>query len=438
MSAPVVKADVNKVRPLGTGKLLAWLFLLPAVVMLAVLVAYPIVWSLLRSLYGADGWSEFVALDNYKELFTDDDTLTALKNNAIWVVVAPTVVTALGLVFAVLTERVRFATAFKLIVFMPMAVSMLAAGIIFRLVYDQDPDKGVANAVMVGVHDMFLGGGAQYEGAQARPNADLKPAGKGFQTQKEFTGTAALPLVALAEDKVPKDAKPAVAPPPQDGALTGVVWRDFTKGATGAVNKIDQNELGLPGVKVQAVQNGKTVASATTGKDGSFTLKVTGPVQLKLPDSNFGKSYTGPSWLGPDLVTWAIIMAYVWMWAGFAMVLIAAGLAAIPRDALEAARVDGATEWQVFRRVTIPLLAPVLMVVMVTLVINVLKVFDLVYIISLGSSQKEGNVLALQMYLASFGGGNNQGMGSAIGIFLFLLVLPAMLFNIRRFRKENS
>ncbi|NUU25341.1 MAG: sugar ABC transporter permease, partial [Streptomycetaceae bacterium] len=141
--------------------------------------------------------------------------------------------------------------------------------------------------------------------------------------------------------------------------------------------------------------------------------------------------------LGPNLITPAIIGAYVWMWAGFAMVLIAAGLAAIPRDALEAARVDGATEWQVFRRVTVPLLAPVLVVVVVTLIINVLKVFDLVYIISLGSSQKEANVLALQMYLASFGGGENQGLGSAIGIVLFLLVLPAMLFNIRRFRREQ-
>ncbi|HEX2498122.1 MAG TPA: ABC transporter permease subunit, partial [Actinomycetes bacterium] len=109
----------------------------------------------------------------------------------------------------------------------------------------------------------------------------------------------------------------------------------------------------------------------------------------------------------------------------------------IPRDALEAARVDGATEWQVFRRVTMPLLAPVLLVVLVTLVINVLKIFDLVYIIAPGSTQPNANVLALQMYLASFGGGNNQGLGSAIAVALFLLVVPAMLFNIRRFRQEK-
>jgi ABC-type sugar transport system permease subunit len=126
------------------------------------------------------------------------------------------------------------------------------------------------------------------------------------------------------------------------------------------------------------------------------------------------------------------------MWTGFAMVLIAAGLAQVPRELLEAARVDGANEWQVFRRVTVPLLAPVLVVVLVTLMINVLKIFDLVYIIAPGSTQQDANVLALQLYLSSFGGGNDQGVGSALGVLLLLLVLPAMLFNIRRFRRERT
>jgi alpha-glucoside transport system permease protein len=85
-----------------------------------------------------------------------------------------------------------------------------------------------------------------------------------------------------------------------------------------------------------------------------------------------------------------------------------------------------------------PLLSPVLLVVFVTLVINVLKIFDLVYIMAPGSVQPEANVLALQMWLVSFGGGNDQGLGSALGVFLFVLVLPAMLFNIRRFRREED
>jgi ABC-type sugar transport system permease subunit len=68
----------------------------------------------------------------------------------------------------------------------------------------------------------------------------------------------------------------------------------------------------------------------------------------------------------------------------------------------------------------------------------VLKVFDLVYVIAPGSTQQDANVLALQLYLSSFGGGNDQGVGSALGVLLLVLVLPAMFFNIRRFRKERN
>ena len=96
-----------------------------------------------------------------------------------------------------------------------------------------------------------------------------------------------------------------------------------------------------------------------------------------------------------------MIISYIWIWAGFAMVVIAAGLAAIPRDVLEAARTDGGTEWQVFRRVTVPLLAPVLTVVFITMLINVLKVFDIVVAVAPGSVQDDANVLALAMWRTS-------------------------------------
>ena len=146
---------------------------------------------------------------------------------------------------------------------------------------------------------------------------------------------------------------------------------------------------------------------------------------------------TGVSWLGPMLVTPAIIGAYLWIWTGFAMVLIGAGLSALPRDALEAARMDGANEWQIFRRITVPLLAPVLAVVFVTLVINVMKVFDLVYIIAPGPVQEDATVLATQMWLVSFGGGNNQGLGSALGVLLLLLVVPGHGSQHPTFPKES-
>jgi alpha-glucoside transport system permease protein len=117
------------------------------------------------------------------------------------------------------------------------------------------------------------------------------------------------------------------------------------------------------------------------------------------------------------------------------MVVIGAGLAALPRDVLEAARTDGASEWQTFRRVTVPLLAPVLSVVFITMIINVLKVFDIVLALAPESTQQNANVIALAMWRTAFPE-NNFGLGSAIAVFLFLLVIPVLALNIRRFRRE--
>ncbi|MFC9653560.1 MULTISPECIES: carbohydrate ABC transporter permease [unclassified Streptomyces] len=423
----------------GTRKLVAAGFLLPALVLLGALVVYPIGFSVYRSFFDKSGDS-FAGLDNYIELFSDDTILTAVKNNAIWVVVAPTIATALGLIFAVLTERVRWSTAFKLVIFMPMAISMLASGIIFRLVYEQDPERGIANAVAVGVHDTF-NESAAFPRARPLPVHPLKPAGGGAFVTKEpaRAGTEVLlPLVGVAPAKMPSDAAPAKAARPADGRVTGTAWLDFTKGGGGKPNVIDAKELGLKGIAVEAVKDGKVVASTTAGADGTFSLpEAADGAQLRLPAANFREPYNGVDWLGPSLVTPAIIGSYIWMWAGFAMVLIAAGLASVPRELMEAARVDGATEWQVFRRITVPLLAPVLAVVMVTLMINVLKIFDLVFIIAPGSSQDDANVLALQLYRSSFGTDADLGVGSAIAVLLLLLVIPVMLFNIRRMRRET-
>ncbi|WP_430379418.1 carbohydrate ABC transporter permease [Streptomyces sp. B1-3] len=421
----------------GTRRTVAVLFLLPALVLLGALVVYPIGYSLVRSFYNQSG-DGFAGFDNYKALFTDDGILTALKNNVIWVVFAPTISTALGLIFAVLTERIRWGTAFKLLVFMPMAISMLAAGIIFRLVYDQDPDKGFANAVWVGVHDTFAQS-SSFPKAHPGRSSPLVAQGGGFVTKATVHtgGTVTLPLVGVAPDQMPSDAKKAVAPQADPGRITGTTWQDFTRGkGVGTLGGVDPSELGYPGMKIEAVKDGKVVETVKAGDDGTFSFseKANG-AQLRLPASNFREAYNGVDWLGPSLVTPSIIGSYIWMWAGFAMVLIAAGLAGIPRELLEAARVDGASEWQVFRRVTVPLLAPVLAVVVVTLMINVLKIFDLVYIIAPGSSRDDANVLALELYLKGFSE-DQPGIASAISVFLLLLVIPVMWFNIRRLRRE--
>jgi alpha-glucoside transport system permease protein len=422
----------------GTRLTVAVLFLLPALVLLGALVVYPIGYSLVRSFASDSAGGGFAGFDNYKALFTDDGIRTALKNNIIWVVLAPTVATALGLVFAVLTERVRWGTAFKLVVFMPMAISMLAAGIIFRLVYDQDPAKGVANAVVVGVHDTFARSSA-FPKAHPGRESPLVARDGGFVTRSPVsTGqSVALPLVGVAPDVLPPDAARAVRARSEAGRITGTTWQDFTRGkGVGTLGGVDPTELGYPGMRIEAVRDGKVVESTKAADDGtfSFSSKADGAL-LRLPAGNFAEPYNGVDWLGPSLVTPAIIGSYVWMWAGFAMVLIAAGLAGIPRELLEAARVDGANEWQVFRRVTVPLLAPVLAVVAVTLMINVLKVFDLVFIIAPGSSQDDANVLALELYRKGFSE-DRPGVASAIAVLLLLLVIPVMFFNMRRLRQE--
>ncbi|WP_225801581.1 carbohydrate ABC transporter permease [Streptomyces sp. NK15101] len=427
-------------RGRGRSRAVAAGFLLPALLLLGALVVYPIGYSVRRSLFDRSDTS-FVGFDNYLALVTDDSLRTAVRNNLIWLVVAPAVATALGLVFAVLTERVRWGTAFKLVVFMPMAISMLAAGIIFRLVYEQDPDRGVANAVWVGVHDTFAESSG-FPRARPLPVHPLEAAGGGaFVTEEPVRAgvPVLLPLVGVAPAQMPPDARPAHAPTAAGTEITGTAWLDFTRGGGGKPNAVDPKELGLKGLRIEAVRDGKVVATATAAADGSFTLpadRADGAV-LRLPASNFREQYNGVEWLGPSLVTPAVIGAYVWMWAGFAMVLIGAGLAAVPRELLEAARVDGANEWQVFRRITVPLLAPVLVVVLVTLMINVLKVFDLVFVIAPGSAQDDANVLALQLYRSSFGTDADLGVGSAIAVVLLLLVLPVMVVNIRRIRRES-
>ncbi|MDG9715180.1 ABC transporter permease subunit [Streptomyces sp. DH24] len=425
------------------GRIIALLFVFPAVLLLGALVVYPVLFSVGRSFFDASG-NNFVGAENYTEMFQDPATLKAIRNTTIWVVVAPALLTGLGLILAVLVEKVRWATAFKLLMFLPMAVSFLAAGIIFRLAYEEDPDKGVLNAAMVSVHDAF-------EDAASYPTARARE-GQGIVKDKDGsyrTGAAVSPgdtvhlgLVGVLPDDLPGGAEPAhEAAARKAGAdeLSGVVYLDFTPGGGGEQGRVDQRESGLPEMKVEAVRDGRTVATTTTGSDGSFrfTGLADGSYEVKLPAKNFAPPYDGISWLGPTLVTPAIIGAYLWIWTGFAMVLIGAGLATLPRDALEAARMDGANEWQIFRRITVPLLAPVLTVVFVTLVINVMKVFDLVYIIAPGPVQEDATVLATQMWLVSFGGGNNQGLGSALGVLLLLLVVPAMVFNVRRFRRSQ-
>ena len=438
---PVAAAPPPTAGPGRRGKYLTGaIFLGPALFLLGVWMVYPAVYTIVRSFFGEHGFiGTWVGIDNYKTLFTTSTLLTAIKNNAIWVAVVPALVTAIGLIFAVLTERVRWAVAFKTVVFLPMAISAFATGVTWRIMYQQDPGLGAVNALGKTISGVFSPAGVLSQASPSTPALQTTSGGAlVLKTATHPGGIVLLGLTGIAPDQVPKSAAQAVTPPPKPGDVVGTVWRDFKPGG-GKAGVVEKQELGLPGVTVELRNSaGKTVQSTTSKANGSFDFSKVpqGTYHAAIGAKTFAKPFGGYAWLGPNLIVPSLLIAYIWIWAGFAMVVIGAGLAAMPRDVLEAARTDGATEWQTFRRVTIPLLMPVLSVVFVTMIINVLKVFDIVYALAPQSEYAKANVIALAMYFTAFQGGGNFGVGSAIAVFLFILVVPVLALNIRRFRRD--
>lgn len=417
-------------------------FLAPALFFLIVWLVYPTIATIWRSLFDRNG-DTFVGIDNYRTIFTTDTLVKALENNVLWVAVVPALVTAIGLVLAVLTERIRWQVAFRLAVFMPMAISLFAAGVIWRIMDDRDPSKGTLNASIQAVQNAFAGDESVLErGRPSQPELVSGSIRAGYVlTARARKGEVAkLGLTAIPPAQMPDGAQQVAAPAADPAGITGVVWRDFKPGG-GTAGDPEQGELGIPGATIELRSaGGKVLQTVKTAGDGAFRftgLPGSGPYAVAISPRTFGAQDAGVSWLGPKLITPAVMIAYIWVWAGFAMVIIAAGLAAISREVLEAARTDGATEWQVFRRVTAPMLAPVLSVVFITMLINVLKVFDIVLSVAPASSQDDANVIALAMWRTSFGGVNDFGLGSAIAVVLLLLVLPALALNVRRFKREQ-
>jgi alpha-glucoside transport system permease protein len=415
-------------------------FLAPAILLLAVWIVYPTIRTIIRSFFDANG-SNWVGFDNYHTLFTTDTLVTAIKNNAIWVAVVPVLVTAIGLIFAVLTERVSWKVAFRTVVFMPMAISAFAAGVIWHVMDDKDPDKGAINAAVKVVHDTFASSGVLTNAQPSSPKlTGSLSSGFTLRAPVQPGQSALLGLTAIPPDAVPKSAKPAATPPAAPGTISGTVWRDFKPGG-GKPGVVESGERGIPGATVELRDaSNKVVQTAKTAADGSFKFGglAAGSYHAGVGKSTFDKPFAGVAWLGPKLIMPAVMIAYIWIWAGFSMVVIAAGLSAISREVLEAARTDGATELQVFRRVTVPMLAPVLSVVFITMIINVLKVFDIVLSVAPQSTQDDANVIALAMWRTSFSGVNDFGLGSAIAVLLFILVIPFLALNIRRFKREEN
>lgn len=156
-----------------------------------------------------------------------------------------------------------------------------------------------------------------------------------------------------------------------------------------------------------------------------------------LMNATLGTVGVGPlSLLGnPDTVNWALIAVGIWGSVGFATVILSAAIKGISSEVLEAARVDGATETQIFWRVIVPMVSLPISVVAVTLVVNVIKLFDLIFVMTAGGPGAASRVIAFSMYQEAFPQGQ-FGYGATIAVVMLLLLVPVMIFNIRRFRAE--
>ncbi len=296
-----------------SNPILGWVFAAPALILATIFLVVPTIITTLLSFDTGLGFkfTKYVGLQNYVNLFTRDRTFFdisqfppsgAIFNTILWLILFTAGTVGIGLLVAVLANSVRYEVLIKTIIFIPMAISFTAAGIIWRFVYSPDTTTGVLNAVLSGL---------------------------------------------------------------------------------------------IPGFD---------------------------PI----------------AWLGRvDIVNFALIIAGIWMWTGFCMVILSAGLKGLPTEVLEAARVDGANSLQTFVRITVPMLWPTIVVVTTTMVINTLKAFDLVFIMTQGGPRGASRIIGFSMYWETFQNGL-PGKGSAIATIMLIVMLPFIIFNIRRFRTEEQ
>ncbi|RPF27048.1 carbohydrate ABC transporter permease [Georgenia muralis] len=282
----------------------AWALLVfagPAALLLGVGLIYPAIRTTTMSFM--DNRSEnWVGLANYDYVFNNPDSIQSFVNTFWWVFLVPIVSTSVGLLYAILVDGKRFEKQAKSLLFMPMAISFVGAGIIWKFVYE-------------------------YRGAE-------------------------------------------------------------------------QTQIGL----LNAILVGLGIEPVRFLQDGPWN-------------------------------TFFLILIMIWIQAGFAMVLLSASIKAIPNDIVEAARLDGVNPWQMFRSITVPSIRPTLVVVLTTISIATLKIFDITRTVT--GARFGTQVLANQMYDQSFTFGNN-GVGSATAVIIFVLVIPIIVYNVRQMLKNKE
>ena len=277
-----------------------WVFLFPALFLVSLYLIYPIIETVRLSFYNNSGRS-FVGLDNYIWLLGDDEVKVAVRNNFMWLFIVPTISTGIGLVAAVLADRVWWGTFAKTLIFMPMAISFVGASVIWKFVYD------------------------------------LRP--------------------------------------------------------------IDVDQIGL--------------LNAILVKLGSEPM-----AWITIPFWN----------------NFFLMIILIWIQTGFAMVILSAALRGLSSEVIEASRMDGASEFQIFYKIMIPQILSTIMVVWTTITIIVLKVFDIV--VTMTNAQWDTGVLANLMFNWMFVGGD-FGRGSLIALIIMIGVIPIMFWNIKRLRQEE-
>src|SRR5690625_556323 len=235
------------------------------------MLVYPIIFTVIRSTFDASG-QNFIGLDNYVKIFSEPRTLVAIRNNIIWVLVVPLAVTGLGLVLAVLSNNLRFRSAFRLFLFLPLVVSGLAAGVTFRFLYAADPEVGAMNALVRTVSHLFSPPG-DYPGARPAAATELTAADSGalvLDGNVTAGQVVNLGLVGILPGNLPETSLPAAAADPAADTVQVTVWLDVSAGGTPGV--IDEAERGLPNIAVELLQDGRVQATAVTDGDGRFSL----------------------------------------------------------------------------------------------------------------------------------------------------------------------
>lgn len=298
-----------------------------------------------------------------------------IPNNLWWIFAVTIFSLATGLAIAVLADRAKGENVAKSLIFLPMAISFVGASIIWRFMYvarpPQNDQTGVINTVWV-----QIGVWSQSETASATISAilGLIVVGLGYLA---WRGWQAGNNAVLSGSVVP---------------AIPMVWLMY-------------RFLG-PGI-------GGVAPSPVTGEP------IADPI-LFLTQSPWNN--------------WWMMIVFIWIQTGFAMVIFSAAIKSVPEDLLEAARIDGATESQTFWRITVPQIGPTIGVVATTLIVTVLKVFDIPKVMTNGNFDTQ--VLANEMWQRAFTE-LNFGLGSALAVVIFLGVLPIIFLNIRRMQRER-